>query len=109
MTHQELIDELMALPDRIYVEEQRLIGMQHQQEEQRFLIKNREADLLGQEYGPITGKNEAVRSAQLHLHTAPERVQLLEMESVSRRQLALVEKLRNLLVACEAAARLMAG
>lgn len=109
METQELIDELTTLPDQIYEEEKKLIEVQHKLQEQKFLLRNSEAHLLSQDYGPITGKNEQTREAQLHLRTAPERVQLLELETAVRLQGAKVDWLRNLLTAFGAVTKLVKG
>lgn len=71
-------------------------------------LRDRECQYLLMEDGPINGKNEQIRAAQLHEQTAPERARLAELQRVLARRELLVEHVENQFEACLAMAKLMA-
>jgi hypothetical protein len=84
LTCPQLIGDL----EQVAFEQEQTLG------ERRNQLKELEASLLLQDNGPINGKNEQIRAAQLYERTAPERilVEIAEKE-VARARLQLgVEK-----------------
>lgn len=58
-------------------------------------LRDRECHYLLMEDGPINGKNEQIRAAQLHEQTAPERARLAELQRVLAQRELLVEHAEN--------------
>lgn len=72
-------------------------------------LRDRECHYMLMEDGPINGKNEQIRAAQLHEQTAPERARLAELQRVLAQRELLIEHAENQFEAYLAMAKLMAA
>lgn len=109
MDKTELFNLMMGLPDRIAslrMAMQESVDLLHAAQRE---LKEVEAHYLLMEDGPVNGKNEQIRAAQLFEKTHPERLRIEELERVvAHREIAL-ETAENSFHAVLAATRISAN
>ena len=108
MDKSNLLSKLMDCPQRIcdlHRAAQETINLIEQVQRE---LKESECHYLLDEYGPINGKNEQIREAQLYERTLPERIRLEELRRVLANREISLELAENEFQACLSASRLMA-
>lgn len=106
MDKTELFNLMMILPERIAslrIAMQETVDLLHGAQRE---LKEVEAHYLLMEDGPVNGKNEQIRAAQLFEKTHPERIRIEELERVVAHREIAVETAENCFQACLAATRL---
>lgn len=103
-----LISKLMECPLRIRDLRQAAQETTNLIEQVQRELKEAECHFLLDEYGPITGKNEQIREAQLYQKTLPERIRLEELHRVLAYRTISLEMAQNEFQACLAVSRLLA-
>lgn len=107
MGKEALMRAIQKWPDHIFEAEREYLDLLEDLEEKKMILKMAEAQVLLQEDGPITGKNQEMREAQLLRYTGSERVLVKVAQAKADRQLAELSRQRNHLAACIALTRLV--
>ncbi len=104
LTDDYLEKKLVALPELIYKQEERIIKQKEEIAQAKLALQKKEASLLTS--GVVDGKNKEIRDAQLLTLTQAEINQLTEAENVQQQQLIVLNYLNNIFSSYRAIARL---
>lgn len=105
MTKNELISELLELPEEVYNAELEVIEAYEQVQKKKDLLVAKEDELLMS--GTIDGKNAETRQAQLRNFTADERQAVQQAENELSKIRALLNLRRDILSSYKAIAKLL--